>query len=392
VNRRRVLGGSCLVLVLGLAVAACNVEPVTLQAEQGPQTPDGGDQTVALATLTDGTVVRVAGGFDSNAIEVYQERFSPTGEALSPYNDTMVNAVAGYREENPTVVALPGDNYAVLWLGNYPTFFGPPAIIGRLFDSNGDPLTADILLEEDAGGSTVGTVAAAAVPGVGLVVAWADLGNTMHAQEFSPTLESAGPIVTVNDSTNTGATDPSSQPSVAGLQDHGFAVTWNGRGGTCVRVFNGFGVATSPPVVVGGTGPDPSVTTALGDGSFVIVGEDLGPQESYGHNDIGALHFDEYGNQIGSVVSVSSPGGPKVDNPVVTALPNGGYVAGWLESTDYQHYTLMVHRLFANGIEISPELQTSQVGELGTAGITGLPGDGFAIWRSDLQFYLPAPN
>ncbi|HEX3565356.1 MAG TPA: hypothetical protein VHU17_08285 [Acidimicrobiales bacterium] len=387
-NRRRMVGGCCLVVVLGLAVAACNVEPVTLRADQPVQIGAGGDSTLALATLTDGTVVAVGESFfDSTSIEVYQQRYSSTGDPLSS-NPTMVNAVVGYRQVNPTVVALPGDTYAVLWLGDYPAESTDSAILGRLFDSGGNPLTGDVLLADNASGSTVGTVAAAAVPGVGLVAAWADRDDTIHAQEFSTTLGPVGPSVSVDDS----QMDASSQPAVAGLQDHGFAVTWNVRAGTALRVFNGFDVPIGPPVVVGGMGPEPPVATGLGDGSFVIVGEDLGPGESYGHNDVEALHFDEYGNQLGDVVPMSSPGSPLVYNPVVAPLPNGGYVAGWLESTDYSHYTLMVHRLFANGVEISPEIQTSQVGALGTAGVTGLPGDGFAIWLDSLQFYLPAPN
>jgi hypothetical protein len=376
-------------VLLGLVAAACNVEPVTLRSDQPVQIGAGGDSTVALATLTDGTVVAVgASFFNSNSIEVYQQRYSSTGDPLFPSNPTMVNAVVGYRQVNPTVVALPGDTYAVLWLGDYPANSGNFAILGRLFDSGGNPLTDDVLLAANASGSTVGTVAAAAAPGVGLVAAWADRDDTIHAQEFSTRLGPVGPSVSVDDN----PLDATSQPAVAGFQDHGFAVTWNVRAGTDMRVFNGFDVAMGPPVVVGGMGPEPPVATGLGDGSFVIVGEDLGPGESYGDNDVEALHFDEYGNQLGDVVPISSPGSPRVYNPVVAALPNGGYLAGWLESTDYSHYTLMVHRLFANGVEISPEGQTSQVGDLGTAGVTGLPGDGFAIWLDSLQFYLPAPN
>lgn len=94
------------------------------------------------------------------------------------------------------------------------------------------------------------------------------------------------------------------------------------------------------------------------------------------------------GRSAGSCCAITAL--PEADSRLPVCLYR--YMAGWLESTDYSNYSLLVHRLCANGVEISPEVQTSQVGGLGTAGVTGLPGDGFAIWLDSLQLYLPVPD
>jgi hypothetical protein len=385
-HRRRVVGGTCLVVVLGLLAAACNVEPVALSAEHtvsiGAQ-----DTTAALTTLSDGTVVAVGESLNNNAIEVYQERFSSAGDVLPPANPTQVNATYGYREVDPTVVALPGATYAVLWVGDNPPSSPNTALFGRVFDSGGDPLTGDVLLADRVRGTTTGTTAAAALPGGGLVAAWTDQGDLVHAEQFSSTLGPIGSAVRVDEDPMLG----NGQPAVAGLQDHGFAVTWTSNQSTEVRVFNAFDGAMGPAFTVGGSGPDPAVTTGLGDGNFVVVGEDLNPGETYGARDITAVRFDSYGNQVGPPVPVNEPDGRLVASPALAALPNGGYVAGWLEWTPGSNYTLQAHRFFANGVEVSPTIDTHQVGGLDTPAVTGLAGDGFAIWGPTIQFYLPVP-
>lgn len=388
-NRRRVVGGACLAAALGLFVAACNVEPVALGPEHSVAI-GGGDTTVALTTLSDGTVVAVGESSTDNSVEVYQERFSSAGDVLPPFNPVQVNAVSGYRQVDPTVVALAGATYAVLWMGDYPVD-SSTALFGRVFDSGGNPLTGDVVLvASGVSGSTTGTTAAAPLPGGGLVASWSGVSNSLHAQQFSSTLASVGPVLSVDTSG-----DGVGQPAVAGLHTGGFAVTWPTRSGTEAQVFNGWDVAQGPQFVAGGRGLDPAVTTGLTDGSFVIVGEDLGPGEAYGANDIEALRFDDHGQPLGAPVPISTPGGPLVNSPAVAPLPNGGYVAGWLESPPGGNHAVMAHRFFANGIDVSPVIQ-AQPGTSGdglfTPALTALPGDGFAIWGYSLQFYLRTPT
>lgn len=154
------------------------------------------------------------------------------------------------------IVSLDNGNIAFFWTKfNDPHQSVNPEIIGRLFDSNENPVSNEVHIGKSPNGS-VGWSAAAVLKDGNIAVTWLKIrrvGNQTTAdivtRVFNEKLEPISKEGTVNK-------ESKSQlfwPRIASLNDGGFVVSWLSRNripSLCARVFDGSGKPTSKEAVV----------------------------------------------------------------------------------------------------------------------------------------------
>ena len=122
---------------------------------------------------------------------------------------------------------------------------------------------------------------------------------------------------------------PATAPAVTELENGGFVTVWNGSGSIRAQIFDADGEATgSSFVVYGSPGSYPAVS-ALSSGGFVVAWE---------HSDdslhgVSARIYDAAGQAVGEAFPLSTTFDSQ-QQPVVTGLPTGGFVACWTDQNN----------------------------------------------------------
>jgi Ca2+-binding RTX toxin-like protein len=165
-----------------------------------------------------------------------------------------------------------------------------------------------------------------------LVVVWleADIGSTANQLLKAQIYDSDGSPIGGEITLVSGA---GVNPSVAGLADGGFVVTWQNFSGVRAQLFNADGTAesaafTASPISVSASGAD---VAALADGGFAITWHDN--RTSAGDTTGSAVYvraYDENGIALTETrANVSTPGNQA--DTAITALPDGGYFVTWTD-------------------------------------------------------------
>ncbi len=125
-------------------------------------------------------------------------------------------------------------------------------------------------------------------------------------------------------------------PSVAGLNDGGFVVTWHSKGqdgsehGIYGQRYNASGVKVGSEFQINTATDDKqkfSSVTGLNDGSFVVTWES-NLQDGSGYGAYGQ-QYDAEGEEVGSEFQVNTYTDDHQGMPSVTALNDGGFVVTW---------------------------------------------------------------
>jgi hypothetical protein len=145
----------------------------------------------AIATLNNSNIVVVWDSFNqagSNTLQdVYAKILSPTGQTIS--NEFLINQFTNYNQRTPTIAALKGGGFVVVWVSEQQQTTAPnlgtnttvnytlnaavtPSVdvYARLFDGNGAPLGSEFLVNGDSNPCAHPTVAAASDGG--FMMAW----------------------------------------------------------------------------------------------------------------------------------------------------------------------------------------------------------------------------
>jgi hypothetical protein len=189
--------------------------------------------------------------------------------------------------------------------------------------------TSDALNEDH---SSVGVLANSSY-----VITWASLrpdGSVwdIYAQRFEASGTGIGTEFRVNRYTN----DSQTSPTVTGLADGGYVITWTSTGqdgsgfGIYAQRFNASDVAVGSETRVNShTVDDQSIpeVTALVDGGYIITWVSASQNGSVW--DIYAQRFDGSGAAVGSELRVNTTTSGFQTAPAVSGLANGGYVVTW---------------------------------------------------------------
>lgn len=244
----------------------------------------GGDVLVNTATSgnqADPSVTALAGGghvvtwTDRGAGWVVKAQLFDSGGARVG-GEFVVNAASGGSAVESAVTALANGNFAVAW------WEGSAHRI-QVFTAAGAPVGEQVITESGLGGTQIGPVLAALSDG-GFALAWtansAPLGDgsgrAVFVQAFGADGEAGGDPMLVNGQTNGDQMDP----SILGLADGGFVVTWtdtNGAGAdddqVMARIFaaDGSPPNEAPAIVSDGGGASAALSVEEGASAVTVV-------------------------------------------------------------------------------------------------------------------------
>lgn len=218
---------------------------------------------------------------------IWAQIYAPDGTAQG--ETFLVNSAVNENQQNSTVAALSNGGFVVAWedTGVPSDTSGFSDIKGQLYAANGTPLGGEFLVNTPIVDGQVEPSVAGLSDG-GFVVAWRDAGvtsgdlerNSIQAKVFNADGTVRGSQFLVNTSAEFGE----EEPSVTGLSDGGFVVTWEHATGTSAsddeiraQVYNADGTQRGEELRVNTTTAEnqkePSVSS-LPETGFVIVWED----------------------------------------------------------------------------------------------------------------------
>ncbi len=238
---------------------------------------------------------------------------------------------------NPTITGLSGGGFVVTWQ-DYAGTAGDASgagILSQLYSAAGAPVGSAVRVNtQTSGDQTQPTVTSLA--GGGYVVTWMDgdaFSTVMKAQLFSAAGAKVGGEIAVDAK----VLNDQALPVVTGLATGGFVVAWqdsnpaSGEPDTLIRaqVFSAAGAKVGVSLVVSDTTAGerdfPSIA-GLPNGGFVVTWQHfVSPTDS----DIKAQVFDGDGTKLGGEMLINSVTAGYQERPVIASVTGDGFVVAW---------------------------------------------------------------
>ncbi|MGH1351092.1 MAG: VCBS domain-containing protein [Methyloligellaceae bacterium] len=303
----------------------------------------------------------------------------------------LVNDITLNHQETPKITHLEGGGFVVVWYSNDNLQDPVTGIKAKIFDQNGSVITSEFLVNEVTAGPQY-RPSVAALEGGGFIVVWDSYENTngeVKARVFDAYgNETISEFLVAGD---LGLNDRGYAVATA-LDGGGFAVAWQSDSGqinpvnfsTNIRIFDEAGNQTVPDLQVPG-GHLPSIVL-LDNNRFVITWQS---NDADGSGIIAKI-FDTSGNAISSTFIVNQNTDNQQIHSNVTALKNGDFVVSW--QTNYFDYDnghpvsqIYVRSFNGNGTSVSTDIrvdeETGQYASL--ANVASLEnGDFVVVWKS----------
>ena len=253
----------------------------------------GGQGSPAVTALTNGSFVvswttdwvDSAGGGDGSGSAVKGRVFDPDGNPLSA--EFLVNDVTALDQGSSSLFQTNSGGFWVTWQSDTPG--GDVDLKSRRFESNGFSLGGELDVTETVAGSQVEPDGILLVPGRYLI-AWTD-GNSnegdVKAAYFSSQGQGTGRRISSEFVVHSVVDGAQGQPDVAAFSGGGFVVAWSSLEGETVRaraqVFNGDGddSRSGPEILLSQAGHTISSpkVVVLASGAFVIAWIDRDPAQ-----------------------------------------------------------------------------------------------------------------
>lgn len=248
--------------------------------------------------------------------------------------DTRVNTTTTFGQLEPTMTALPDGGWVVAW-ASYDQDGDGGGVYQQQFAANGKRVGTETHVSTTTSGQQQ-FASVAALDSGGWVVVWDGNGvngNGAYMQRY----DSHGVAEGTETPVNALATGSHDNPSVAGLTDGGFIVSWEDNQvdgdsyhGIVNRRFNAKGTASKDESLVNTyttSDQESSVVSGLADGGWVTAWQSNGEDgDSYG---VYQQRYNANGSTHGGETRVNSYTTGAQLYPVIAALDDGGWVVGW---------------------------------------------------------------
>jgi Ca2+-binding RTX toxin-like protein len=344
----------------------------------------------SMAALAGGGYVVIwhATNLIGSGLDIFAQRYDASGNKLG--DEVLVNAFLANDQTNPSVAGLVGGGYLVTW-ESFGQDGSGSGIYAQRFDAEGRSQGSEVQVNTFTSGDQMRPVVAALTSG-DYVVSWMSNGQDgnssgIYAQQYSASGVALGSEVRVNSNTF----GPQEHPAVAALSDGGYIVSWmsatNADRDIFLQRYSASGTSLGGEVRVntttGGEQFDPKVA-AFADGGYIVTWMSMEQDgDSWG---IYAQRYAASGTAVGDEVRVNSTTINDQQQPVVAILNDGGYVVSWISwNQDGNGYGVYAQRYDASGAAAGGELHVSST----TAGsqqqptITGLSDGGYVVsWMS----------
>jgi len=338
---------------------------VTIDVSANDSDPDSDDDESTLTYSLDiapskGTAINNGDGtfsFDPGS-DFDDLAFNTTEVITFTYQATDSHGLTGNAAE--VSVTVVGVHQADTGAAGFITVSSSGGIIGRLYDSHGNPAGEDIIIEADVEGSILQvSPTVTALHGGGFVVIWESINfgtytKEIHLQQFSQDGSAVNGTISVSTGVGYGS---HSLPDVASLSDGGFVISWtdtatSGNGVTLwAKTYDSNGISTSPFVVNAvplngqnsgrGTFVNPDIDQ-LDNGNLVFsyLDGDGGSYISGSGDNIHITLTDLAGNVLNTAVANDSlaysyrtgttgHNGDLWMTPTISELNDGGFVVTW---------------------------------------------------------------
>lgn len=365
-------------------------------------TTTGDQQAPEIAVLADGGFVIVWAdasetGGDTSVWSVRAQLYDANGNPVG--GEFLVNSITQGNQTAPDVTALAGGGFVVTWWdgSGQGGDTSPPGIKAQIFDSSGNPVGGEFLVNT-ATFSSQYQPTIAALPGGGFVAAWQDysqVGGSGGASGIKVQIfDSAGNRVG-GEILASGNFTGHQHPAVAVFADGSFVISWTdsnpGDGSDYAvraQLFDSAGNAVGGQFMVNTTTTGrqemPSIAV-LASGNFVITWQDgSGQGGDSSSTSVKAQLFDSAGNKLGGEFLVNTSTSGQQGDPMVVASPDGGFIITWSDTSgeggDADTSSIKAQLFDANGNKVGDEFlinATTQGGQWGPS--IAVLDDGFAV-------------
>jgi Ca2+-binding RTX toxin-like protein len=224
----------------------------------------------------------------------------------------------------------------------------------------------------------------------GFVIAWHGNGLGDATGIFTQRYNASGAKVGGETLVNTTLAGEQSQPSVVGLLNGGYVVTWSGLntgGADCIftQQYSASGAKVGGETVVNTTTAgfrDSPEITALADGGYVVT---WGAEETPGDFGSYLQRFNASGVKVGGEVHINTTTVGPQDFPQIFGVPDGGYLAVWEGSGPGDDYGIFTQRFNAAGAKVGVEtLVNTPSAEIQSEHMVAVQANGnyLLIWES----------
>jgi Ca2+-binding RTX toxin-like protein len=224
----------------------------------------------------------------------------------------------------------------------------------------------------------------------GFVIAWHGNGLGDATGIFTQRYNASGAKVGGETLVNTTLAGEQSQPSVVGLLNGGYVVTWSGLntgGADCIftQQYGASGAKVGGETVVNTTTAgfrDSPEITALADGGYVVT---WGAEETPGDFGSYLQRFNASGVKVGGEVHINTTTVGPQDFPQIFGVPDGGYLAVWEGSGPGDDYGIFTQRFNAAGAKVGVEtLVNTPSAEIQSEHMVAVQANGnyLLIWES----------
>jgi len=316
-------------------------------------------------------------------------------------SEFLVNTQTGGAQFDQSITGLTNGGFVVTWTDPSGTLGDESgtSIKAQVFDAAGARVGTEFLVNSQTEGDQRGATIADLANGH-FVITWRDAtGGSIRAQIF----DAAGAKIGSEFPVNTETANDQFNSTVTGLTGGGFVVTWRDASGTLgdadgtsikAQAFAADGTRQGDEFLVNtqtaGSQYNPTIT-GLTNGGFVVTWFDFsGTLGDANGSSIKAQIFDSTGSKVGGEFLVNTQTASDQREPTITGLANGGFVVTWFNlggSPGDESGTSITAQLFdASGAKLGSEfLVNSQTfNSQRDPTIAGLADGGFVVtWYDD---------
>ncbi|HET7680311.1 MAG TPA: immunoglobulin domain-containing protein [Xanthobacteraceae bacterium] len=338
------------------------------------------DPSVAALSKGGFVVTWQSFGQDGSGSGIYGQRFSASGAPVGP--EFRVTNMTADHQVHPSVAGLSGGGFVVTWSSFVQA---SSEIFGRLFSAGGTPIRnfrANTHTANPQGRSSV-----TALNDGGFVVTWSSRhqdgsADGVYGQRYSAAADPVGAEFRVNTYTS----NDQNNPSVAALSNGGFVVTWQsfGQDGSGDGVYGKRYSAAGSPLSgefrvnsrTASSQYSPSVA-GLSDGGFIVTWQSSG-QDGSGEGVYGKF-YSSAGVRVSGEFLINTFRANSQGSPSVAGLSNADFVVTWHSlNQDGSGYGVYGQRFSADDpptITLNPVSQTVKAGQTVTftANASGMP-------------------
>jgi Ca2+-binding RTX toxin-like protein len=318
-------------------------------------------------------------------------------ELLSASGEMRVNTQTYDYQVAPSVAALPGGGFVVVWesYGQDGSGYG---VYAQRYGANGVAQAGEFRVNGTTLNDQGAAVVAALAGNAGFVVAWQSYvqdgsGYGIYAQRYDANGVAQGAEFRVNSATSS----DQGMPSLVALAGGGFLVAWESylqdgsSYGVYAQRFDASGVAVGSEfkanTSTANSQDSPAIAAQPGGGFLLAWQSYLQDGGLYG---IYAQRYDANGATAGGEFQVNSSAAETQSAPVVAALAGGaGFVVAWQSNLqDGSGYGVYAQRYDASGVAQGAEFRVNDTANnvQQAPAITALAGGGFVVaWEDSAQ-------